>query len=336
MVSEGRIRMKSKVIAIIGVVILAIALIFAMKPKSFDKQFEKKMSDMNSYILKGDMEIIKGEDIKTYAVEVGYRKAENDLFKVTLLDKELNQEQIIIKNDAGVFVVTPSLNQIFKFEGDWPMNSPKPYLLQTIADIVIKDDAKITEEKEGYRITSKVNYPNNKNFNHEEIMFDKEANVKWLQIFNKDNTAELKIVFNKTEYNVKIEDKYFEAPSEIKQTSSVSMIGNEDLPLYPVMVHDSRLENVNTVSNNGQTKHILEYAGNKAFTVVETVKESAKETQTVIMPGEIIDVLDVVGFYDGNHISAMYGNVEFSVFSEELGPEEMMQVIMSMQVAVMK
>ena len=63
--------MKSKVIAIIGIVILAIALIFAMKPKSFDKQFENKMSDMNSYILEGDMEITKGEDVKTYAVEVG-------------------------------------------------------------------------------------------------------------------------------------------------------------------------------------------------------------------------------------------------------------------------
>lgn len=328
--------MKSKVIAIIGIVILAIALIFAMKPKSFDKQFENKMSDMNSYILEGDMEITKGEDVKTYAVEVGYKKSENNLFKVTLLDKELNQEQIIIKNDKGVFVVTPSLNQIFKFEGDWPMNSPKPYLLQTIADIVTGKDAKITEEKDGYIVTSKVNYPNNTNFDHEEIKFDKEAKLEWLQIFNKDNVAELKIVFSKTEYNTKINDDYFEAPSEIKQTSSVSMIENEDLPLYPVMVYDSRLENVSSVSNNGQTKHILEYTGDKTFTVVETLKESTKDTQTVIMPGEIIDVLDVVGFYDGNHVSAMYGNVEFTVFSEELGPEEMMQVIMSMQVAVMK
>ena len=52
--------MKSKIIAGVGIVVLAIALIFAMKPKSFDKQFEKKMSDMNSYILEGNMEIAKG------------------------------------------------------------------------------------------------------------------------------------------------------------------------------------------------------------------------------------------------------------------------------------
>ena len=83
-------------------------------------------------------------------------------------------------------------------------------------------------------------------------------------------------------------------------------------------------------------KHVLEYTGDKNFTVVETKKESVKETQTVIMPGEMMDALDVVGFYDGNHLSAVYDNVEFTVFSDDLSPEEMMQVIMSMQVAVMK
>ena len=35
-------------------------------------------------------------------------------------------------------------------------------------------------------------------------------------------------------------------------------------------------------------------------------------------------------------MSVMYDNVEFSVYSEDLEPEEMMDVISSMQVAVMK
>ena len=87
---------------------------------------------------------------------------------------------------------------------------------------------------------------------------------------------------------------------------------------------------------NGEVKHVLEYHGDKNFTVVETKKEVPKDTQTVIMPGEMIDAMDVVGFYDGNHMSVVYDGVEFSVFSDELGPEEMMEVINSMQVAVMK
>ena len=328
--------MKAKIIAGVGIAVLAVALIFAIKPKSFDKQFENKMSDMNSYILKGDMEITKGEDVKTYAVEVGYKKAEKDLFKVSLTDKELNQNQVILRNDSGVYVITPSLNQIFKFEGDWPMNSPKPYLLQSMASIVKQKNAVIKKEKDGYLVTSKVSYPNNKNFDHEEIMFDKDAKVKWLQIYNKDNSSELKIVFNKVDYDAKIKDTYFKAPTNLESKASSTAISEADLPLYPVMVYESKLTNSNAMDVNGVSKHVLEYTGEKNFTVVEIKKKSVEKTQTVIMPGEIVDTLDVVGFYDGNHMSAIYDNVEFTVFSEDLSPEEMMEVITSMQVAVMK
>ena len=54
------------------------------------------------------------------------------------------------------------------------------------------------------------------------------------------------------------------------------------------------------------------------------------------MPGEMIDTLDVIGFYDGASMSAYQQNVELTVFSQDLTPEEMMSVLSSMQVAVMK
>lgn len=328
--------MKAKIIAGIGIAVLAVALIFAMKPKSFDKEFDKIMKNMDSYILEGNMEITKGEDTKAYVVQVGYKKAEKELFRVSLLDKELNQEQVILRNDAGVFVITPSLNQVFKFEGDWPMNTPKPYLLQSIAEIVKQKDASVKEEKDGYLVTSKVVYPNNKNFDHEEIMFDKDAKLKWIQIYNKDNNIELKIVFNKVDYNSKIKDDYFKEPTTLEKSASASAITEADLPLYPVSIFDARLENKSVMNNNGEVKHVLEYVGEKSFTLVQTRKASAASTQTVIMPGEIVDTLDIIGFYDGNHMSAISDNVEFTVFSEELGPSEMMEIINSMQVAVMK
>lgn len=328
--------MKAKIIAGIGIVVLVAALAFSMKPKPFDEQFESKMNDMDSYILSGDMEITKGEDVKTYALEVGYQKADKELFKVSLVDKELNQEQVILRNDGGVFVVTPSLNQVFKFEGDWPLNSPKPYLLQSIAEIVKSDKAEITKKDDGHLVSSKVTYPNNKNFDHEEIMFDKDANLKWIQIYNADNAVQLKIVFSKCAYDTKIKKDYFKTPETLDSKTSANGISEEDLPLYPVQVFDADLQKVSKMDTGTQTKHVLEYAGDKNFTVVESMRKAVPETQTVLMPGEMVDSLDVVGFYDGNHMSVIHNGVEYSVYSEELGPEEMMQVINSMQVAVMK
>lgn len=329
--------MKAKIIAGIGVLVLVIALCFALKPASFDKKFEKTMKDMDTYLLEGDMEITKGEDVKTYVVQVGYQKQDqNEFFKVSLYDKALNQEQIILRNEEGVFVITPSLNQVFKFEGDWPMNSPKPYLLQSMADIVKGDKAKITKEKDGYLITSKVVYPNNKNFVKEEMMFDKKAKVQWLQIFNKDNSPELKIVFNKVQYNGKLGKNYFKAPSKLEAKTSSSTISDADLPLYPMEIFESKLSGKSVMDIEGESRHVLEYTGDKNFTVVERIAKAPNETQTVLMPGRMVDMLDLVGFYDGNRMSVVENGIEYTVFSDDLGPEEMMSVIASMQVAVMK
>lgn len=328
--------MKAKLIAGVGVAILAIGLLFALKPKSFDKQFEKTMSNMTSYLLEGDMEITKGEDIKSYTLQVAYQKDENELFKVSLYDKDLNQEQIILRNTEGVFVITPSLNQVFKFEGDWPMNSPKPYLLQSMVEIMNQENTTIQKESGGYLVSSDVVYPNNKNFKRQEMMFDKDAKIQWLQIFNQDNNPELKIVFHKVEYDHKLEESYFQAPTTLESKVSSSMISDADLPLFPSQVFNAKLTNKSTMSSNGVTKHILEFSGDSNFTVVQSIRQAPSNTQTVLMPGQMIDTLDIVGFYDGNKLSAIYNQVEFTVFSDELGPEEMMSVIQSMQVAVMK
>lgn len=329
--------MKAKVIAGLGIVMLIIALCFTLKPKSFDTQFANVMEDMDSYILEGDMEITKGEDVKTYALQVGYQKVdESDFFKVSILDKELNQEQIILRNGEGVFVVTPSLNQVFKFEGDWPMNSPKPYLLQSMAEIINQEDSEISEEDEGYLITSPVVYPNNKNYAKQEMMFDEDAKIQWIQIYNQDNTVELHIVFNKVEYNKEMEESYFVAPTSLETPTSSIVLSDEDLPMFPSAVFQAQLSNKQTIAKDGVTKHMLEFSGEKNFTVVESVRTSSENTQTVIMPGQIVDSLDVIGFYDGNRMSAIYNGIEFTVFSDDLAPEEMMSVITSMQVAVMK
>lgn len=329
--------MKKKVIAGLGIIILVVALCFTLKPKAFDKQFQKVMDHMDSYILKGDMEITKGEDVKTYAVEVGYQKVdENDYFKVSLLDKELNQEQIILRNNEGVFVITPSLNQVFKFEGEWPLNSPKPYLLQSMVTFVSGEEAEIAKEDEGYLVTSPVVYPNNKNYVKQEMLFDKDANIKWVQIYNQDDSVELKIVFQSVEYNKEIADDYFIAPASMEKPTAASNITDEDLPLYPSAVHNSQLTGKSEMNSDGVKKHILEFSGEKNFTVVENIRHSVDTTQTVIMPGEMVDALDIVGFYDGNRLSAVANGIEYTVFSDDLGPEEMMSVINSMQVAVMK
>ena len=90
---------------------------------------EKKLSNIKSYKLSGEMEIVNNDDVYKYDVDVAYAKT--DKFRVSLKNKTNNHEQIILKNADGVYVLTPNLNKSFKFQSDWPYNNSQVYLLQT-------------------------------------------------------------------------------------------------------------------------------------------------------------------------------------------------------------
>ena len=329
--------MKKKYILIGAGALIIIVCLFLFRPSSFTKKADQVFNDLNSYTLKGEMEINKGEDIKNYLVEINFKKGDNDqYFKVSLFDKNLNQEQILLRNKEGVFVITPSLNQIFKFEGEWPLNSPKPYLIQTMYDIIKQEDSISEKTKDGTLIKSKVNYPNNKTYKTQEILFDKDSKPISVHIYDDENTLQLQILFSSVDYNNDIKDEIFDSPKTLDNTVSSSILTETDLPLYPVSVYDSQLVNSSTYEVNGETRHILEYDGEHSFTVVQTLKKAQGDTQTVFKSGEMIDTIEMVGFYDGGSCLGYYQNLEMNIYSQTLSVDEMMSVMSSLQVAVMK
>ena len=70
---------------------------------------DKKVND-NNYYLEGDLEIVNNDEVYNYDVKVSYKKKDN--YKVSLLNKSNNHEQIILKNDDGVFVITHQSTQL--------------------------------------------------------------------------------------------------------------------------------------------------------------------------------------------------------------------------------
>ena len=81
----------------------------------------------------------------------------------------MNQSQIIVKNPDGVFVLTPTLNQIFKFQSEWPNNSPKPYIYQSLIELLEKGE--VEKIKTGYQVKCEVTYPNDSRVVAQEIIF---------------------------------------------------------------------------------------------------------------------------------------------------------------------
>ena len=64
--------------------------------------FEKKLENASSYYIEGIMQIVNNEDTYDYEVKVSYKKP--DYYKIELVNTLNNHEQVILRNDEGVYV----------------------------------------------------------------------------------------------------------------------------------------------------------------------------------------------------------------------------------------
>lgn len=328
--------MKKIIAAVIGAVLLIVALFIVLRPDPFNKKLDKTIKDLEAYHMKGTMEMLSGEDVKRYDLDLAWNKnGENENYRVSLLDKNLSQEQIILKNGEGVFVLTPSLNQAFKFKGDWPSDSPKPYLYQSML-AWISSGCQHKKSNEGYFVACDVSYPNSPQLIKQEMAFDKELKPLWVKVFNKDGIEEVKIQFNEVDFKPEFATAYFDVNDNLQNSKSEVVSKEISLPLYPVYVYDARLTNTSLATVGNEERHILEFTGEKSFTIVQTKREKNTEPVLMQVSGELVDNMDVFGAYDGTRLTLYSSDVEFSVYSEDLSVDDMLSVVSSMQVAVLK
>lgn len=140
--------------------------------ESILNDLDEKIADMTGYKTTATMTMQTGQEPQTYDVDV-WHKAEN-YFRVALNNQEKDQSQIILRNDDGVFVLTPALNKSFRFQSDWPKNSSQAYMYDSlIGDILMDPERVFTATDDHYIFQTNTNYPN-KNLSTQEITLRKK------------------------------------------------------------------------------------------------------------------------------------------------------------------
>lgn len=220
----------------------------------------KKQEGCNSYYVEGTMEIINNEDTYTYDVNVSYKKG--DYYKIELVNTLNNHEQVILRNDEGVYVVTPSLNKSFKFQSDWPYNNSQVYLLNSILEDLTEDEDRVFKAKDnGYYFQSSVNYPNNKSLVKQNVYIDKNMKITKVEVTNKDGEVQITMNFDKITYNKDFADDYFELSKLINvsdskknnSSNSDSTTTNDNNTDNTTRDTDSTTDSTNNVTDNSNT-----------------------------------------------------------------------------------
>ena len=75
-------------------------------------KLDKKINSMDAYQITGVLSITNNEDTYNYNVKASYKKDDN--YRVSLINKSNNHEQIILKSNNEVYVMTHKSTQLLK------------------------------------------------------------------------------------------------------------------------------------------------------------------------------------------------------------------------------
>ena len=326
--------------------------------KDLLKDLSKKVEYSNAYHMTGTLEIYRNEEKYTYNVDSSYKKG--DLFKVNLVNQNNNHEQIILKNDEGVYVITPSLNKSFKFQSDWPYNNSQIYLLQPIiTDLNNDTDRTFEKTNDGYILTSKVNYSSERDFNNQKIYVDKDKNITKVEVLDSDENIKMSLTIIDIDFKAKFDDNYFDASNYQKQIAQKEEANKENSTtqnkenseqnnnqqstdattskiediVYPMYVPvDTQLSGQDIVETVNGERVILTFTGESAFTVVQETLPKTEQTSTNYIYGDPYLILDTVGSITDYSVSWISNGVEYSVMSDTMEIDELLTVAQSISV----
>ena len=241
-----------------------------------------------SYSLEGSLSMTNNDDVYNYDVSVSYKK--DDYYKVSLTNVSNNHTQVILKNNDGVYIVTPSLNKSFKFQSDWPYDNSQIYLLEAlINDIESDSDYKFVYEDDKFIFKTKVNYPNNKMLNHQKIVFDNDMDLEKVLVFDSNDVVRMELVIKDIEYSPTFKNNYFDLNNLIKTFDEVEVVESSkiDDSIFPLFVPSgTKLQNSEIIETDVGERLIMTFDGDKPFLLVGETADVMDEFTIIPTYGE--------------------------------------------------
>ena len=306
------------------------------------KKLGEQWGEGKGYELTATMEMKTGSgEPRAYDVNVWHTKP--DFYRVTVTEKNDNVTQMIVRNEEGVFVVTPALRKTYKFQSEWPKQNSQAYLIGGLAQDLMEDKKAVMTEKEGeYIFEAATRNADKTGLPSQRVVVDKETMLpKSVVIMDENQEEKIVIDFKSIDLNVahKKEEYAVEKFSENgeNEVAAADIEDKEFETQYPtVQWENTKLIDEKVVQEDGMERVILTYEGDKAYTLMQQPASSGNSVLPVFAPGDLADLGFTIGAITDNSISWEKDGVSFFIASTKLTREEMMEVAASMSAGNMK
>lgn len=292
----------------------------------------KKMEEMKGYKAHAKMTLQMGNNPQVYNVEVWHKNP--SYYRVNLKNQEKDQSQMILRNDEGVYVLTPALNKSFKFQSEWPENSSQAYLYESLVKDITEDKAAtFTDVDNQYVFETKTRYQNNKMLPYQQITLNKKdlAPVS-VKVMDSDNNVLVTVEFSDVKFDTSFDKDAFDMEKNMTsaqlEVPVMAEVQDSNFSVkYPADINNlSLLEEKEVRTDKGQ-RVVLTYEGEKSFTLIEEKAEvvQAKIVSTTIN-GNPVDLGFTVGAMTNNMITWTFEGVNYTLASQNMTPDEMIEV----------
>lgn len=206
--------MRRRIPWIASVAVLVVALLSgcggSKNADSVVKDLNKVAGKLESYQGSGEMILHNGQQPLTYKVEVWYQKP--SYYRIALTNAQRDITQIVLRNDQGVFVLTPRLNKSYRFQSDWPENQGQVYLYQTLLQSIVLDNSRqFTTDKDSYVFDVMAGNYQNGSFARQKIWLAKtDYAPRHVEVTDTNNALMVEVNFNSFEFGKKFDKSAFD------------------------------------------------------------------------------------------------------------------------------
>jgi outer membrane lipoprotein-sorting protein len=232
---------------------------------------DKLVGSLESYQASGTMTLQTGQEPQDYQVEVWYKS--KHFYRISLVNEKKDISQIVLRNDEGVFVLTPHLNKSFRFQSDWPENQGQVYLYQSLVKSIIADKTRqFTIDNGAYVFDVVANYQNASNFARQRIWLDKK-NYAPQHVEVSDANANIKVIvdFKTFEFGKKFDKDSFDMKRNMTAWNMITT---------PAVKQDG-VDKTNTVNSDAPVTDPTADAAKTDTTVTDATADAAKTGKTV-------------------------------------------------------
>jgi len=327
------------------------------------KKLSQAVNKTQSYQADGTMTVQTGQQPQVYNVQVWYQPP--NFYRIALNNKQQNTSQIVLRNNEGVFVLTPQLNKSFRFKSDWPDNQGQVYLFKSLAQSILDDTARqMTTDNGAYVFDVAANYQNSALLRQRIWLDPKTYTPRHVEVSDGNGNVKVIVDFSSFVFNAKFDNDSFDMQRNMKtsavpdnasptvvdtvgtvqngttdansdtsgMTPTVKGSGSDDVTfgvVDPYIPNGVKQQDMEEITVDGQKAILQRFEGVYNY-ILEELEPRGQDATS--LNGQIIDLGYTLGVMVGDENKSLewiYNNTEFRLTSANLPEDEMIQVAMS-------